>query len=123
MSVAYLDHTKFKEAMVRGQPVVVTDLGETIQGNWTPTYFRDFFGSETVTIVNCNTEAEYQSTVAEFFDSFGTTRSLELDTPVLKLKVRLRCYCSCIHATESRFRIGLPSTTSAKSFRSCMPPS
>jgi hypothetical protein len=123
MSVAYLDHAKFKEAMVRSLPVVVTDLGDTIQGNWTPAYFRDFFGSETVTIVNCNTDAEYESTVAEFFDSFGTTRSRESDMPVLKLKVRPRCYCSCIRAAESRFRIGPPNTTSTKSFRSCMLPS
>ncbi|KAI0055412.1 Clavaminate synthase-like protein, partial [Artomyces pyxidatus] len=54
-----------------GEPVVVTNVSDGFQGEWTPQYFSSVHGSARVTLHDCETGTPKPSTVAEFFDLFG----------------------------------------------------
>jgi [histone H3]-dimethyl-L-lysine9 demethylase len=88
MSRKNLDYAAFKRSWARGEPIIVTDVQHTIQGTWDPTYFTEVFGPESVTVVDCKTDQEVNSTVAEFFQTFGDSG---LQSRALKIKVRVAC--------------------------------
>jgi hypothetical protein len=110
MSGKNLDHGLFQRSWSQGEPIVVTDLQHILQGRWTPEYFVEVYGSEKITVVDCDSEQQFKSTVADFFLSFGAA---EEKKQVLKLKVRYQTLplpqlqCPCI-------RIGRHSKISGK---------
>jgi len=55
----------------QGAPLVVTGLGEKFGIRWRPEHFRDKHGSQTCSIVECQTDASKRVTVGEFFGYFG----------------------------------------------------
>jgi hypothetical protein len=88
MSCDHPDYAQFKTLWAGGHPVVVTGVQHIFQGRWTPQYFMERFGSERVTVVDCETTLERKSTVADFFESFGSERSEDPEgKKILKLKV------------------------------------
>jgi hypothetical protein len=92
MSGKYLDHSLFQRSWSQGEPVVVTDIQHILQGRWTPEYFVEVYGREKITIVDCESEQQYKSTVADFFLSFGAAEERK---QVLKLKVRYKLHHPC----------------------------
>jgi JmjC domain, hydroxylase len=109
MSAKRLDDAQFKQSWARSEPVVVTDLQQSLQGTWTPGYFIENFGSEQVTIIDCESDQEFDATVAIFFQSFGST---EDGKRMLKLKVRITCFVHSEATPFSSFRIGRPKVIS-----------
>lgn len=89
MHSTHLDLAKFQQIWARSEPLVVNGVQHVMRGKWTPAYFVQRYGKEVVTLIDCESDEEYPSTVAEFFSSFGTDRS---DHRVLKLKVPLFAY-------------------------------
>ena len=75
----------FERSWARGEPVVVTGLQRAFQGTWNPSYFTEVYGEDSVTVIDCETDKEHQSTVAEFFQCFGESG---LRQRTLKIKVR-----------------------------------
>jgi JmjC domain, hydroxylase len=116
MSAKQPNQSMFQRSLVNGEPMIVTDVQHTLQGKWGPDYFVDNFGGEKVTIIDCETEREYQSTVADFFSSFGSDRKKR---QILKLKVRFS-ECTSLHRLHVSIRTGHPRMTSGKSFLSSM---
>ena len=84
MSCQHLNYPTFLQSLARGRPIVVTGVHHRLQGTWTPKYFVDRFGSQEVTLVDCKTDTEFSSTVANFFQHFGAAE----DRRVVKLKVQ-----------------------------------
>lgn len=114
-----LDHAKFRQLLARGEPLVVTSVQYVMQGNWTPAYFVQRYGSQEVTITDCESNHEYSSTVAQFFSGFGTQKS-GTNNRVLKLKVMPPFFVHCPKLTRSLRRTGPRRTTLSMSFLSCM---
>jgi hypothetical protein len=75
---------EFRRFWVQGIPVVVTGVQSHLQGDWTPDYFIERYGTAKVTLVDCETEGAQQSTVAEFFRNFSAVGGRG---QILKLKV------------------------------------
>jgi lysine-specific demethylase 3 len=74
---------EFRQAWSQGAPLVVTGLTEKFGIRWRPEHFRDKHGSQTCSIVECQTDANKRVTVGEFFGYFG---KYEGRTEVWKLK-------------------------------------
>jgi lysine-specific demethylase 3 len=41
---------------------------------WSPEYFKNTFGLQSVTVIDCDTNKELKSTVADFFEMFGSPK-------------------------------------------------
>ncbi|KAA1480188.1 hypothetical protein DENSPDRAFT_760313, partial [Dentipellis sp. KUC8613] len=76
----------------KGQPVVVTKVD--LPGPWSPSSFIRLYGSDTVKLVDTETDDEFESTLSDFFSGFGASepraRSLKLKDwpPTEHLKTR-----------------------------------
>ena len=90
MSTDNLDTAKFTDSLAHGVPVLVTGLQRRFQGTWNPQRFAEKYGSEQITLINCETELEFKSTVADFFRDFDVPRDRK---QIVKLKV------SCVMMT------------------------
>jgi hypothetical protein len=88
---------QFRSHWSRGIPVIVKDVSDQFQGSWGPEYFIEQYGTQKVTIKNCETNTCHRSTVAHFFRYLGTPNDR---TNILKLKVRH--LCSPWNATKSQ---------------------
>jgi hypothetical protein len=119
MDSTRLDHAKFRQILARSEPLVVTSVQYVMQGKWNPTYFVRRYGSQEVTITDCESDHEYSSTVAQFFSGFGTQKP-GTNNRVLKLKAMPPFFVHCPKLTRSLRRIGLRRTTLRMSFLSCM---
>jgi hypothetical protein len=74
-----IDISTFQSHLSQGIPIVINDV--KIQGYWGPEYFMEQYGSDTVTIIDCESGASEVSTVAKFFSQFG------IRVKIKKLKV------------------------------------
>jgi [histone H3]-dimethyl-L-lysine9 demethylase len=79
-----LNYNAFQQSLAYGKPLVITGLQHRIQGTWNPEYFVGQYGSQKITLIDCETESELKSTVADFFRDFGVVRP---DKRIVKLKV------------------------------------
>jgi hypothetical protein len=75
----HVTFSEFQRHWSQGIPVVITNV--RMQGEWTPEYFIARYGGKDVTVVDCETEATFPSTVADFFLQFGKRGR------ILKIKV------------------------------------
>lgn len=66
-----LTDTEFRRVWSLGAPLVVTGLGDKFGIRWRPEHFRDKHGSQTCSIVECQTDASKRVTLGEFFGYFG----------------------------------------------------
>jgi lysine-specific demethylase 3 len=66
-----LTDTEFRRVWSQGAPLVVTGLGEKFGVRWRPEHFREKHGSQTCSIVECQTDASKRVTLGEFFGYFG----------------------------------------------------
>lgn len=78
-----LTDAEFRRAWSQGAPLVVTGLTEKFGSRWRPEHFREKHGSQTCSIVECQTDANKRVTVGEFFGYFG---NYEGRTDIWKLK-------------------------------------
>ncbi|WVQ76876.1 hypothetical protein IAR50_006550 [Cryptococcus sp. DSM 104548] len=74
----------FDELWAKGEPIVVDGVGSRM-GDWGPDRFRDMFGSEKCSVVNCQSDDPQDSTIDRFFARFGEEREKRGDD-ILKLK-------------------------------------
>jgi hypothetical protein len=72
--------------------VVFTDIRRALQGSWGPDYFKQTIGHQSVTVVDCESNQEFDSTVFDFFNTFGSSAS-----PKRAFKIKVWP----IHATAS----------------------
>jgi hypothetical protein len=122
MDISCLNHAKFQEILLRAEPLVVNNVHHIMQGEWTPEYFVQRFGSQEVMITDCETNYDYSSTVSQFFRGFGTQQPrirTDLYDQVLKLKV-MPPLCAFPRLTRSLRRTGPRRTTSRMCFLNCM---
>jgi len=70
-TTADLTDAEFRKVWPQGSPLVMTGLGEKFGIRWRPDHFRDKHGSQTCSIVECQTDASKRVTVGEFFGYFG----------------------------------------------------
>ena len=70
-TTADLTDGEFRKVWPQGAPLVMTGLGEKFGIRWRPDHFRDKHGSQTCSIVECQTDASKRITVGEFFGYFG----------------------------------------------------
>ncbi len=70
-TTAELTDAEFRKVWPQGAPLLVTGLGEKFGTRWRPDHFRDKHGSQTCSIVECQTDASKRVTVGEFFGYFG----------------------------------------------------
>ncbi|TDL29141.1 hypothetical protein BD410DRAFT_757791 [Rickenella mellea] len=61
----------FRTAWMRGEPVVVTGLGDKFNINWTPEFFMGKYSSQSCLIIETQKDANKRITVGEFFSWFG----------------------------------------------------
>jgi hypothetical protein len=104
--------SEFRRYLSQGIPVVVTSLHAHLQGNWAPEYFIQRYGTQKVTLVDCETDCTQQSTVSDFFrhlDGAGERKH------ILKLKVMY--ICLTVFSVFIFCRIGLLNLTFVLSFR------
>jgi hypothetical protein len=73
---------EFQHYWSHGIPVVITDV--KMQGKWDPEYFVQAYGTDMVTLVECETQKTMQCSVAYFFKRFGKAHD---GTGIWKLKV------------------------------------
>ncbi|KAH9963231.1 hypothetical protein BC827DRAFT_1194282 [Russula dissimulans] len=66
-----LTDAEFRTVWSQGAPLVVTGLSDKFGSRWRPEHFRDKHGSQTCSIVECQTDASKRVTVGEFFGYFG----------------------------------------------------
>jgi len=66
-----LTDAEFRRVWSQGAPLVVTGLGEKFGVRWRPEHFREKHGSQTCSIVECQTDASKRVTLGEFFGYFG----------------------------------------------------
>jgi hypothetical protein len=66
-----LTDAEFRRVWSQGAPLVVTGLGDKFGGRWRPEHFREKHGSQTCSIVECQTDASKRVTLGEFFGYFG----------------------------------------------------
>ncbi|TFK45215.1 hypothetical protein OE88DRAFT_1640216 [Heliocybe sulcata] len=78
-----LDNKKFLSLWSEGRPFIVEDILGDMQGSWGPDYFADTYGSDIVSVVDCETNTSTSTTVRDFFRRFETCRNGK----PLKLKV------------------------------------
>jgi [histone H3]-dimethyl-L-lysine9 demethylase len=78
-----LTDSEFRRAWSQGAPLVVTGLMEKFGSRWRPEHFREKHGSQTCSIVECQTDSNKRVTVGEFFGYFG---NYEGRTDIWKLK-------------------------------------
>jgi hypothetical protein len=100
-----LTSTEFHAHWSRGIPVIVTNV--VLQGKWGPQYFVREHGETKITLVDCETEQTRNSTVAEFFGSFGQS---EGRTKIEKCKASFSALL-CLYLLYTLFRIGLRNDT------------
>jgi lysine-specific demethylase 3 len=66
-----LTDAEFRKVWSQGAPLIVTGLGEKFGIRWRPEHLREKHGSQTCSIVECQTDASKRVTVGEFFGYFG----------------------------------------------------
>ena len=66
-----LTDAEFRRVWSQGAPLVVTGLGDKFGVRWRPEHFREKHGSQTCSIVECQTDASKRVTLGEFFGYFG----------------------------------------------------
>lgn len=81
----------FGQLWSHGIPLVIMGVGAKLQLSWTPEYFVSHYGDKKCTVEETSTSNERQTTVAEFFTSYGNYNKFR---PVEKLKVS---ETSCLH--------------------------
>jgi hypothetical protein len=86
MSAKHLSYGVFRRSWSQSEPMVVTDVQHTLQGSWNPDYFKQTFGHQSVTVIDCETNEELKSTVRDFFETFGSPVT---QRRTLKIKVRM----------------------------------
>jgi hypothetical protein len=74
----------FQRSWRQGIPVVVTGVHTRLQGDWAPDYFIQRYGTQKVTLVDCETDYTQQTTVSDFFRHFNSAGDRR---QILKLKV------------------------------------
>jgi len=60
-----LTDAEFRKVWSQGAPLIVTGLGEKFGIRWRPEHFREKHGSQTCSIVECQTDASKRVTVGE----------------------------------------------------------
>ncbi|KAG9310629.1 hypothetical protein JVU11DRAFT_9197 [Chiua virens] len=76
----------FRRHWSTGDPVVVSGLNVVFEDLWTPSAFQRDHGSTPVELVNCETNEKTESTVWDFFSSFGKKASRPRSGAIHKLK-------------------------------------
>lgn len=66
-----LSEVDFKRVWATGEPLVVSGLLQKFNIAWDPEYFKEKYGENECTIVDCSTNDMQKSTVGDFFDLFG----------------------------------------------------
>ncbi|EPQ59939.1 hypothetical protein GLOTRDRAFT_30135, partial [Gloeophyllum trabeum ATCC 11539] len=74
----------FRRLWSEGQPIIVACVDRYLQGSWDPDYFSQSFGAENVSVVDCETNRNYRTTVRSFFEDFGAKDPS--NCTILKLK-------------------------------------
>jgi hypothetical protein len=72
MSALRFQTPAFESAFGQETPIVVTDVFSKLQGKYDPGYFIRLYGSEPVTLMDCDTGRTRASKVASFFQDFGS---------------------------------------------------
>ncbi|KAI0301852.1 hypothetical protein B0F90DRAFT_1809951 [Multifurca ochricompacta] len=70
-SASELTDVEFRRVWSQGAPLIVTGLAEKFGNRWRPEHFRDKHGSQTCSVVECQTDASKRMTVSDFFGYFG----------------------------------------------------
>ena len=66
-----LTDAEFRRVWSQGAPLVVNGLGDKFGVRWRPEHFREKHGSQTCSIVECQTDASKRVTLGDFFGFFG----------------------------------------------------
>ncbi|KAJ7122900.1 hypothetical protein C8R44DRAFT_784877 [Mycena epipterygia] len=61
----------FRPLWAQGDPLLVTNVGHKLKTKWSPEYFIEKYGFQNCLIIECQTDANKRTTVAEFFRDFG----------------------------------------------------
>ncbi|KAF4602128.1 hypothetical protein EYR40_005332 [Pleurotus pulmonarius] len=61
----------FRSHWMKGEPLVVNDVLSKFRIEWTPEYFIEKYGGQNCLIIECQTEENKRTSVAEFFKDFG----------------------------------------------------
>ncbi|KZT26000.1 hypothetical protein NEOLEDRAFT_1050237, partial [Neolentinus lepideus HHB14362 ss-1] len=69
-SVEDIDSQTFRSFWSKGQPILVKNVLHNMQGIWSPKYFTDTYGSDAVSVVDCETNHSSRTTVRDFFQDF-----------------------------------------------------
>ncbi|GAB1528085.1 hypothetical protein RhiTH_011276 [Rhizoctonia solani] len=77
-----LSEEEFKPLWARGEAIVVQDLLDRFELDWTPEYFISEYGEQRCMVVNCENNKDQEMIVKDFFEMFGKTDR----EGVLKLK-------------------------------------
>lgn len=80
------DYQEFCHHLACGTPSVVKNIQLKGTQVWNPAYFIQYYGSDIVTVINCETGQEKKQTVSEFMTTMGV---VSLPGHIWKLKV---CY-------------------------------
>ncbi|CAE6438388.1 unnamed protein product [Rhizoctonia solani] len=81
--VKNLSEEEFKPLWARGEAIVVQDLLDQFELDWTPEYFINEYGEQRCMVVNCEDNKDKEMIVREFFEMFGKT---DREDGILKLK-------------------------------------
>jgi lysine-specific demethylase 3 len=83
--VKNISEEEFKPLWARGEAIVVQDLLDRFELDWTPEYFIHEYGEQRCMVVNCQDNKDKEMIVREFFEMFGKA---DREEGILKLKVR-----------------------------------
>ena len=93
MSVDSLS-ARFERIWNTGVPIVVDNVTQKLQIDWSPDYFISSFGQIECTVEDCVTQEGITSTIADFFQGFhdaAKTRLLRLKVHKLGMSLRWSC--------------------------------
>ncbi|TYJ55524.1 hypothetical protein B9479_003796 [Cryptococcus floricola] len=79
-----LTDSLFDELWAKGEPIIVDGIGSRM-GDWGPDRFREMFGSEKCSVVDCQSDDPQDSTIDRFFAKFGEEGE-KRGKKILKLK-------------------------------------
>nr|GAT46123.1 clavaminate synthase-like protein [Mycena chlorophos] len=68
---AELSEEVFRELWKHGQPLLVEDAGKNLQQPWTPQFLSQKYGGQQCVTIECQNEKSRNTTVGDFFGSFG----------------------------------------------------
>ncbi|KAJ7067853.1 hypothetical protein C8F01DRAFT_1115998 [Mycena amicta] len=61
----------FRHLWARGEPLLVKDVGKKLKHPWTPEFLSANYGTQSCVTIECQTEKSRNTTVKDFFDTFG----------------------------------------------------